>query len=450
MGQPITWRTIMGPSPAEATRGLELAQRSINAGFGNFTNAFNQAEDRNTTILNTEKAANLLGLKNALKEKYTTPEAYQQAVASGEIGRMVGQYGNQINGEAAAQFTDGRLKELRTGVLDNINYTDKTTEAAQRPVVESLYARLYAGDKTAIADAQKLGIRNLSKLAETNYNIGNNAFDQSIKGANLGINAAELGMKQQTLPHQINQMKASAAAANAGVKLSRDIFNMNKADKEADNIRQVAEFLSGDSSSGSSGSAGKSGASKGKLSDNNMFNSGTLDTEEGRRNLIKGIEARKLPPNVAQDILDQDWTELTGPDGKKSKQPIPVSLILSKLDNTSELGSGSFWSTRGDSARSLVKNMFKGDTQVNRIERDQLMADYTEYLKATSGKNGTGVSETRNLDALRAAMGYSISGKNTKDVTPEDMMLLKFLDKLKESKTPLPAGIPPNIPEYQQ
>lgn len=398
----ITWRTLMGPSMADAARPLELARQSINDGFNSFTNAFNQGENRNTVMENKVKEDNLLNFTNALKTRYGTPEAYDAALKTGEIAKLIGGYGSGIDAKAATAYADNQLNNLRSGVLNNINYTDKTTEAAQRPAFENYASRIAAGDVGALKEAQATGIRGLDKLGKLAQDVNKDLHTKQIQDANLVINQSELALRQARSPEEIANLRAQRAQAYNAINVANANLKMNQEDRAADNNLQLAQFLAGGGSSGTGGSKDKSGNTK--LPEDNIFSLGVIGTPSGDEALRKALLVdRKMPMNVYNDVVAQAWNSIKNKDGTPAK--VPVGSILSAIDRNPDFFSGSIWSRYGDNAHSELQKIFGEDSAASQAELERINTDFAAYLNATKPASTT--PSTRNLDALNAALGYT-------------------------------------------
>lgn len=143
MGAPITWRSIMGQSLADASRPLEAASRSFNAGFENIrdvlksSEAVDAANSKQMVTNNTNEALNqIFALQN--------PDAFKAAQTEGLFQRLMGQ-GAQIDQTAVRNAIDGRETVLQDRTLKQNDFNSKIKEAADKPIVDGIMMSLYQG-----------------------------------------------------------------------------------------------------------------------------------------------------------------------------------------------------------------------------------------------------------------------------------------------------------------
>lgn len=177
---PITWKNINQGSDMAAVRLLESAGRSINTGFDNFKGLLNEARttdeaNRATTIDNNTDA--FLDRLN----QFQSPEALQQAQASGELDRLRQGFGAMIDKDQTRGAVDQQVNTLRERTNQAYTFDQNRLEQEQAPVVENL--------RYAIANNDDATVR---QLLEANPNLKNRA------GLVTEFNSAERTRLEQT------------------------------------------------------------------------------------------------------------------------------------------------------------------------------------------------------------------------------------------------------------
>lgn len=133
---PLTWRTIVGPSIADAAAPLREAARSINMGFDQFGNLAQKSQDvQNANVLAIDEAAKQ-GYLDQLQQA-ATPEALAANAAALEAQRA----GLSVTNRAATRgAVDARTTALRQQFTAANAYNDEKQALAERPIKEQISA----------------------------------------------------------------------------------------------------------------------------------------------------------------------------------------------------------------------------------------------------------------------------------------------------------------------
>lgn len=146
MSEPITWRTVVGPSLAEAARPMEAAGQSINGAFDKIAGILQQREQMDINNVNARRNANTQAYLNELYSQYKTPEALAAAQASGAVDQLKAKFNGLIDSAAVRGADETRLATLRDQTLKGQEFGDKQQQIKDRPLVNGILSTLYKGD----------------------------------------------------------------------------------------------------------------------------------------------------------------------------------------------------------------------------------------------------------------------------------------------------------------
>ena len=146
MNGPITWRTVNGPSLAEASRPLAIAGMTINDGFNSFNNILKQQETVDKANWQQQKENNLNQFMNTIYAA-KGPDEFKRMQDSGELTQMLSGFGAQIDQAAARSAMDTRLGTLQTREKQGVEYNNFMTDEKQRPIVQSILSEAALGNK---------------------------------------------------------------------------------------------------------------------------------------------------------------------------------------------------------------------------------------------------------------------------------------------------------------
>jgi len=140
----ITWRSLMGNTP-DPVRAMGAAQDSFNSMFGSLTGALNQYQQQQQAQETKLKSDNLESFYASAASKYATPEAFQAALASGELQSLAGSYGDAIDKAAVRNFMESRGKVLQDRAQSQWAFDDKTRERNAAPIIDQVKSNIAAG-----------------------------------------------------------------------------------------------------------------------------------------------------------------------------------------------------------------------------------------------------------------------------------------------------------------
>jgi hypothetical protein len=166
MAGPITWRTVNGPSLAEAGRPMESAQRSFDNAFTGLGGVLKQQEATDQANWNQVRENNTQDFLNKLYSAQGA-DGFKALQDSGELDRMLAANGAQIDRAAARSAMDGRLGTLQQRDVAGINYKNTMDDNAQAPEVRRIQMLTLTNPDAAAAElAAKPDLRAAVQLAQ--------------------------------------------------------------------------------------------------------------------------------------------------------------------------------------------------------------------------------------------------------------------------------------------
>lgn len=341
MAGPITWRTVNGPSLAEASRPLEAAQRSIDNAFTGIGGLVKQAEATDAANWNQVKENNTQDFLNKLYSVQGA-DGFKALQDSGELERMISANGAQIDRAAARSAMDGRLSTLQNRDVQGITYKNTMLDDAQANDVRRI--NTLALTDPAAASAELAKNPDLRKSFEIAKNIDASAQTQVERErakTRFGFDMneeerkkAEEAQRQLLRPLAVQQAQdnllngpAQRAASAAQVSAANEQVLASRARRE----RDEAEAASA-----------KSLKKLGAALDGNIYKEGVYkdaDTVEIAK-LMKdagvagtGGDAGDKRTKIIDRIntLSKTGIEIAGPDGKPVTVPLPLGAVKASI-----------------------------------------------------------------------------------------------------------------------
>ena len=334
MAGPITWRTVNGPSLAEASRPLEAAQRSLDTAFTGLGGVLKQQETADAANWNLVKENNTQDFLNKLYSVQGA-EGFKALQDSGELNRMIAANGAQIDRAAARSAMDGRLSTLQQRDKQGWEFANAALDQKEAPVVDQVKGLLAQGN----LEGAKPLIAGLSARGQASM-LG--ALDQRERqlverargDTEFGWKGADEAQKQAKRPLEIKQLEdallngpSQRAAQAAQVSLANEQILTSRANRE----RLEAEAVK-------AANLKKLGAAL----DGNIYKEGVYkdsDTEDlatlMKTNSIAGTgsdagdKRAKIISRVTE--LAKTGVEIKGPDGKPITVPLPLGAVKASI-----------------------------------------------------------------------------------------------------------------------
>lgn len=236
MSRPITWQTLIGPSSADAMRGIEAARQGIGDAFGQIGQVIQQRQALQKEASDLAKAK---ATESAMGSLYAiaTPEAFAEAQRTGALARM-GQ-GTGVDQATFRKAVDGRLAELQNRARENISYGNAVANQAtveldrkEAPTIDQIKGLLAKGDKPSMSEAARLattlsprGYANAQGLVDVR---GTQLTERERAEQRFQWDKDTADHRKRLNPLEIKSREASIRASNAATNASVQATNVSK------------------------------------------------------------------------------------------------------------------------------------------------------------------------------------------------------------------------------
>lgn len=355
MGSPITWRNVNGPSLAEASRPMEVAQRTISGAFDGFKDIIKGVENTDAANWQTTKANNTDEFLTQARSRFNTPEEWSAAIADGTVDNMRKQYGAQINQEATRNFMENQLGNLQGKATTNINFANAQRNEQAAPIRNQFMQRLYSGDTAGAEQLLKANPElRLGDLQKNVLDFNQNKTAQEQQAIKFGFEQARAERDAQMFPLELQGKRASNGLINAqanGIRQANE--NSDKLLKAA----QAAEAL-----------AKKNGDAdyNAYMSTSPVYSMGVVDTKEGYQRvtdhidkMFKNKEITSGESQVLKKKLADEWSlglQVKGKNGKLERVPMPVKTLIESIDSAEDNMLSIGFSRREDVANNILND----------------------------------------------------------------------------------------------
>lgn len=316
MSTPITWRTVQGPSLADASRPIDSAARLLSGGFGTLQDALKDQyaiEEQNWKVQkdnNTNAFLNQIYAANG-------PEGFKALQDSGQLQQMLSGFGAQIDQAKAREVMDSRLGTLQKRDQENWAYQNAALDQQEAPQVNEAKALIAQGK---VEQATPL-INSLSTRAQAS--LFSAADEKTQQLLERKWKAEKHPLELQQIRAQINSSNQSAA--NSKIQGEAAAFNLQQARKQADAAALQARIDAALKDNIYSEGVLKPGDTQGLVDLMNKQNIGADDkgdwwddTREKQAKIVERIN--KLAMNGMEVSVPDPVT------GKVKKENIPVPL----------------------------------------------------------------------------------------------------------------------------
>jgi hypothetical protein len=153
MAGEITWRTLIGPSLADAAAPMRDARASFNDGFGVFDKTLGKYNARLQERDDEAQEGMVLDYRTALQGARTPEEA---EALKARLGAMTAGMNNKSRAAVLPLF-DERIKDARASVSAGQQYDAAQLNFTNRKEIDAIAAAAAQGDPSAVARANALG-----------------------------------------------------------------------------------------------------------------------------------------------------------------------------------------------------------------------------------------------------------------------------------------------------
>lgn len=235
MAGPITWQNINGASLADASRTMEVAQRSFSGAFDGLSNIVKQRQALDEANWQTGKENNTNAFRAALLQP-ATAEAFADPAQVAARQQMLSGFGAQVNMGAALDAQDTRGGALQSRDKATLDYRNAMLDAKEAPIAEAARQAALSGN---LAEATRLsqGLRNgstitqfgldaVEKAAERNRSAKDQKLQEDLQADNLLTNTAQRAAAAETI---LTTKEARTAAAEQRVIAAAQLETARKA-----------------------------------------------------------------------------------------------------------------------------------------------------------------------------------------------------------------------------
>jgi len=386
MAEPITWRNVTGPSLADASRPLQIAQQTLASGFNTFNDQLKSMEATDAANWEQVKKNNTNEFMNRLMEAQTA-EQFGNMNSGNAMGKMLAGYGAQIDQAAARTALDQRLGTLQDRDIRGITYNNTMLDEKQAPMVREIQMLSLTDPAAAKARlAENPDIRKAFELAT-----GIDTREWLVK---------ERGWKEEMQPLDVQAKKADIERTGAQTVLAKAQADhqIATAERERAYINALKAGGYGGLGSGTAGLSGVPGES-GSLANggtpalaavnaqwketlkNSVYGGGDYSTTDGKKELDETLKRMGITGDAADDIranLSKYYKDgaVIGHDdkGRAIRAPLPIATIVDALSVSSENPLAAItplWSRRGDDVVNTLDKMFGVDSKGNKVSRGE-------------------------------------------------------------------------------
>lgn len=400
MAEPITWRNVTGPSLADASRPLQIAQQTLASGFNTFNDQLKSMEATDTANWEQVKKNNTNEFMNRLMEAQTA-EQFGNMNGGNALGKQLAGYGAQIDQAAARTALDQRLGTLQDRDVRGITYNHTMLDEKQAPMVREIQMLSLTNPEAAKTRlAENPDIRKAFELAT-----GIDTREWLVK---------ERGWKEEMQPLDVQAKKADitykgaqTTLANAQADHQVATAERERAYRDALKAAGYGGLGSGTSGLGGTGVPGESGslanggtpalaalnAQWKETLKNSVYGGGDYSTTEGKKELDEILKRMDITPDQKDDIRANLTTyykdgAVIGHDakGKPIRAPLPIATIVEAITESSDNPVAKLvpgWSRRGDDVVNTLDTMFGVDSKGNKVSRgDNYRADLVAEMAA--------------------------------------------------------------------
>jgi hypothetical protein len=248
MNGPITWRTVQGPSLAEASRPLDSAAQLLSSGFGSLNNVLQKQDSVDKANWQQQKENNTNEFLNQIYAA-NGPDGFKALQDSGQLQQMLSGFGAQIDQAQARSTMDTRMGTLQQREKAGIEYGNFMTDEKQRPITQQIMSEAALGNKDAAlklmadnpdirlpADLTKAIVAGERDLTKWNFEkdkmpltLANMRLDNAGKATQnatgvLNLDKAKLDFKDQ---QQMRTIEDQTAAAIQAHQQNKDVIGRN-------------------------------------------------------------------------------------------------------------------------------------------------------------------------------------------------------------------------------
>lgn len=230
---PITWRNIENDPTQGASLLFETARRAFKDGMGNFQGIVDSRNQLNQQNWDTQKTNNTNASLDYLSQ-FTNPEDFAAAQKSGDVARMLSQYGAQVDSRLVRDRADNLGQILMERQLAENQYSDDNRRRGERDQMD-VGRQLLLGKKYDEFDkwAGENNLLDEDQLHELKRTYQRQDAQDSRAERQLGISLARANQDNILFNQKQEQYKQEQFLGNQAAKLVNEARNYDAAASEA-------------------------------------------------------------------------------------------------------------------------------------------------------------------------------------------------------------------------
>ena len=349
----ITWRSLMGQNP-DPVRAMSAAQDSFDGMFSSLNGALTKYQNQQLAQENKLKSDNLEKFYADASSRFSSPEAFQAALASGELQGLASSYGDAIDMSKVREFSETRGGVLQQRQQDQWKYQKALEEQAAAPVLDEVLSSIEVGDfEKTNALLSEHALPNKAALYEALRKRQEGATDTAHQNA---IRPLDLQGKRLALESSGENLR--------GARINREGAEINltaaKEQRTAEDVLSQAYM-----------------AARGKMMENGLPNENAMTeaAAELSQDLDPRIAAKVLQSARQADVANvQAWRDDQDKNGYVGSVPLNPTAVSSSLEE-------------------VIKTIPEGDQESVRTHVNELVRNGVTLPKGTQLRDGTTLNE---------------------------------------------------------
>lgn len=400
MADPITWRSINAPDFRASASSMAGAAETFKDAFGGLQDTLKgyKAEEEKFAAKRTKDntAAYLTHLASI-----QDPAAAEAALKSGQLTEMLRGYGSEIDAPTAIAAKQSLLPTLQQRAVQAMQFEqegqkmkDYRTDLGQRDTVSGLQEALLRASTPDEVNRikQALGIYQSQGYVDNRAGVDiiknaaareGNLVTEARAAEKHGWDSNKAKRDEEMFPLEKNLRQAQINQANASAERARNPVGRDGEGKESPMLAQLR-------------------AARDAVIKDGPLGDGTIVGLEGRKNLRSALkDTLGLTENAIEDVIEKVYdtygegkakTSYKRPDGTidVAEIDIPIRVILEEASKNPEwLGNGSFWSRKGDTTLTGLKNRLSDPELIENIRQHTRLQKEGDYgLVAEAQRQG--------------------------------------------------------------
>ena len=220
MANPITWRTVTGPSVADASRPLQIATQGILGGFGSFKDALGDFQKGEEAIWKKQDADATQAVLDQIYRAGTVDD-FNRLQQSGALDQAVAANGARIDRAAVNALRDGRVAALQGREKAGWEFANAQLDQQEATTRDQIKGLLAKGDLEATKPLiQGLSIRGQASMWGALDQKERELVMRARDDIKFGYEAAREAHEQAQRPLQLEGLRLGNKGKEQGIALT--------------------------------------------------------------------------------------------------------------------------------------------------------------------------------------------------------------------------------------